>query len=187
MDLKRYTFKEFLSLSDESIIDSYLFVLEALKPLKTLNKKPLKELINLSFGEVINAKLILTQPTKEGLVELIKMVSNLKKKQIYDLSIYDFYGVLNNLKEQVITINEMEENNLVSKHTSIEWEMVDGSKRLSKYGVLNTIDKLAKGDILKYEQIEKLPYQLVLSKLMMDMEKSDIEADINNIKMKKIA
>ncbi|MEJ4088228.1 hypothetical protein [Galbibacter orientalis] len=186
MELKEYTFKEFLNLSDAELIDSYLFILEALKPLKTLNNNPLKELINLSFGEVISAKLSLTQPTKEGLIELIKIVSELTEDEIENLSIYTFYGVLNSLKEQIIAINEMEENNLVSKHTSVEWEMVDGSRRLSKYGVLNTIDKLAGGDILKYKDIEELPYQLVLSKLMLDTTKGDIEKDMSDLKLKKV-
>jgi hypothetical protein len=35
-------------------------------------------------------------------------------------------------------------------------------ERMGKYGVLNTIDSLAKEDILRWVEIEKLPYMTVL-------------------------
>jgi hypothetical protein len=38
-------------------------------------------------------------------------------------------------------------------------------------GVLNTIDSLAKEDILRWVEIEKLPYMTVFTKLRMDNEK----------------
>jgi hypothetical protein len=38
--------------------------------------------------------------------------------------------------------------------------------------VLNTIDSLAKEDILRWVEIEKLPYMTVFTKLRMDNEKS---------------
>jgi hypothetical protein len=37
--------------------------------------------------------------------------------------------------------------------------------------VLNTIDSLAKEDILRWVEIEKLPYMTVFTKLRMDNEK----------------
>jgi hypothetical protein len=42
---------------------------------------------------------------------------------------------------------------------------------MGKYGVLNTIDSLAK-DILRWVEIEKLPYMTVFTKLRMDNEKA---------------
>jgi hypothetical protein len=43
---------------------------------------------------------------------------------------------------------------------------------MGKYGVLNTIDSLAKEDILRWVEIEKLPYMTVFTKLRMDNEKA---------------
>jgi hypothetical protein len=44
---------------------------------------------------------------------------------------------------------------------------------MGKYGVLNTIDSLAKEDILRWVEIEKLPYMTVFTKLRMDNEKQN--------------
>jgi hypothetical protein len=54
----------------------------------------------------------------------------------------------------------------------INVEAVNAKERMGKYGVLNTIDSLAKEDILRWVEIEKLPYMTVFTKLRMDNEKS---------------
>jgi hypothetical protein len=53
----------------------------------------------------------------------------------------------------------------------INVEAVNAKERMGKYGVLNTIDSLAKEDILRWVEIEKLP-MTVFTKLRMDNEKT---------------
>lgn len=50
-----------------------------------------------------------------------------------------------------------------------------GIKELDELGEINTIDNLANGDILKWEQIKKLPYYQVFDKL----RKQTLESKIN--------
>ena len=64
-------------------------------------------------------------------------------------------------------------------------EAVGAKERMSKFGVLNAIDSLAKEDVLKWEQIEKLPYMTVFAKLMMDKEKNNIQQEIAELQKKK--
>jgi hypothetical protein len=55
---------------------------------------------------------------------------------------------------------------------------------MGKYGVLNTIDSLAKEDILRWVEIEKLPYMTVFTKLRMDNENSTRNCRITKKKTK---
>lgn len=45
-----------------------------------------------------------------------------------------------------------------------------GIKTFEKYGVSNTIDSLAGGDILKWEAVCQLEYELVFQKLRMNAD-----------------
>jgi hypothetical protein len=51
----------------------------------------------------------------------------------------------------------MEINELSDDSFDINVEAVNAKERMGKYGVLNTIDSLAKEDILRWVEIEKLP------------------------------
>lgn len=50
-----------------------------------------------------------------------------------------------------------------------------GINKLDQFGLMNTLDNLAKGDILKYDLIRELPYNVVFDKQYMEVVKSEIE------------
>lgn len=50
-----------------------------------------------------------------------------------------------------------------------------GIAKLDEFGVLPTIDRLAKGNILDYERIEKMQYYKVYEKLKLDTVQQDIQ------------
>lgn len=68
-------------------------------------------------------------------------------------------------------INEMEMTNLQSFP---EPDMVNaGINELNQFGILNTIDSLAKGDILKWDLVVKKPYYDVFTKLLKDKKEAE--------------
>jgi hypothetical protein len=70
---------------------------------------------------------------------------------------------INYIKSELIEITNMEINELSDDSFDINVEAV-AKERMGKYGVLNTIDSLAKEDILRWVEIEKLPYMTVFIK-----------------------
>lgn len=57
-----------------------------------------------------------------------------------------------------------------------------GINNLDKFGTNNTLDNLAKGDILKYDSIRQLPYNVVFDKQYLETTKSEIEKKLAKIK-----
>lgn len=82
--------------------------------------------------------------------------------------------------DELKSINELESQFLRSDP---DVKMLQaGINKLDKFGILNTLDNLAKGDILKYDLIRKLPYRTVFDKQYMEVTKSDIEKRLTKIK-----
>lgn len=197
-----YKFREFLKLTDVKLIGEYLFVLDLLKHLKELDnpnynkykfwskKHPkmlqIKAVRELSFADVTNIRNYFNQAEIKGIIESIKLVTDLSEKQILDFTITQVYGIINYIKEDLIQLSNMEINELTDDNFDIHLESINANGRMAKFGILNTIDSLAKDDVLKWSEIEKLPYMVVFTKLLMDKEKNNIQRELNEIQKKKI-
>lgn len=57
-------------------------------------------------------------------------------------------------------------------------------EKLSKYGELQTIDALAGGDVLKYNEVLKLTIGTVINKLAYDKEKAEYQERLMKVKRK---
>lgn len=77
------------------------------------------------------------------------------------------------IKDEVEKIYKLEEAYL-SSPTDNDM-LAAGVKELDELGELNVIDSLAQGNILKWEKIKQLPYEMVFEKL----RKSTLESKIN--------
>lgn len=60
--------------------------------------------------------------------------------------------------------------------------MQAGINKLDKFGLLNTLDNLAKGDITKYDMIRSTPYNVIFDKQFLEITKADIEKKLSKIK-----
>lgn len=56
-----------------------------------------------------------------------------------------------------------------------------GFSELDIFGEANTVDSLAGGDILKWNQIEELPYYQVFTKLYLDKVRNKVEKKYSEI------
>lgn len=194
-----YKLKDFLKIKDEQLIEDYLLILDSLRPLKQIinpnynrfNKQPkkldIKAIRELTFGDVINVRNWINEASMESIIEIYQLITGLTKKQILNLGIIQFYGIFSFIKNELEEIGNIEVNELSDEDDfDINIEAVNAKERMSRFGVLNTIDSLANGDILKWEQIQKLPYLTVLSKLIMDNLKNKIQKEISELQKKQL-
>lgn len=82
--------------------------------------------------------------------------------------------------DELKTIRELESNYL-SADPDIKF-LQAGGNNLNKFGLMNTLDNLAKGDVLKYDLIRELPYNVVFDKQYLEVTKSEIEKKLSKIK-----
>jgi hypothetical protein len=195
--LINYKLSDFLKLNNEIELQSYLVILDLLKPLKTIsnpkykwyNKQPknllIKSIKALSFGEVTEIRNNFNEGSIDSVLESVKMVVDVSDKEILNFTILTFYGIISYMKSELNEITNMEINELTDESFDINVEAVNAKERMGKYGILNTIDSLAKEDVLKWELIEKLPYMTVFTKMCIDNEKNKIQQEINELRMKK--
>ena len=177
--ITNYTFDEFLLL-DVPTATSYISFLEWLEPFQEFDFAGetiyLKELASLEFGQVNIIREDLSHPTPESLTEVIHLITGLEIENVREIPIIDFYGILNQVKGEAEKLSLIEAE--LSGEPDIDFEMVNGPARMSQFGVLNVLDALSGGDLTKYEQIERMPYLLVIAKLKMNKETAAINRAI---------
>jgi len=83
------------------------------------------------------------------------------------------------IKDEIESINELEKTYLVSDP---DIDMISaGINELNQFGILNTIDQLAGGDILKWNEVKKLKYSDVFDKLYKSTIESRVQKKLNQI------
>lgn len=203
-EITNYKVKEFLKQPTDLILE-YVDVLKHLKPIETnlevynlslKNVEFIKENITNSDDISILEIIAIVQDYKEIIVPkwLIKLLPNVVNKyiqqshlrKVLNIKITEFFGLINNIKNQLEVISKAESSSLVSENTNVKWEQVNGSEKLKIFGVFNTLDSLAGGDILKWNQINELPYGEVFTKLLMNKINADLQMEMQNIKTTKI-
>lgn len=172
--IKNYKLKDFMLLDAETASE-YINILKHLEPIQTKNR-----LINLNLGEVEFIKRSINDDAE--IPEIYQLLEGVKEVELMEMDIVRFYSLLNDIIQQIEGVLKAEEEHLTPTHTNVKWEAVEGSKRLSVMGVLPLVDNLANGDILKYDEIMKIPYQTVFNKLKLDTINSDLEYEMNKIK-----
>lgn len=175
MDINNRSLKDFLlkGTQDE------MRILMHLKPTETK-----KEARHLTFMEVQNLKTWLSSSNMDGILKAVGLVQDVSKEELIQFDIVTFFGYLNSLKRQLESIVQAEERGLSGGVSNVKWEAVNGSERMQKYGMYNTLDTLSGGDITKWEQIKNLRYSEVFLKLMMDKDKEILSQEMEAIKIK---
>lgn len=182
MLLKDIKYKEYFTLSSRK---EYDFALRN-GNFKSLDLFGIGNFIDQTFGFVKDWQEILNY---EGLnfEKLIKeMAIYLKKKEseIADNTIFDLHRCILYFKEEIIKINEIEKNAL--DHNPSQEEIDAGIDIFDKYHSFLQFDSLAKGNLLLFDELRKLPYSLCLSKLKLDSDISTFQTNLFKIRQSKI-
>lgn len=87
------------------------------------------------------------------------------------------------LKDEMESIAKMEEQYLSSEPDPETIQA--GVRDLEVFGLTNIIDQLADGDILKWEQVGKIPYNQCFDKLYKTKLENNFQRKLNEIRSKK--
>lgn len=178
-NIVNYKLKDFISKTEQEITE-YLNIIKYIKPIDTK-----LDIFSMTLRDVQAIKDYATAGTFEDLIATVMITEELEYKDVINMKIVSFWGKVLSIKEQLETINHQESVALTSETPNFKWEAVDGSNRMSKFGIYNTLDNLSGGDILKYEAILNLPYSDVFTKMYMNRVKGDIEQEMNKLKTNK--
>lgn len=141
-----------------------------------------RELFYCSLRDVQDVKDLLSVGTLDDVIRIVGIAEGASNESVLDMRILTFFAKLRSVKMQMDRILNAEQSSLVSKKVNMKWEAVDGSSRLSKFGIYNILDNLAKGDILKYNEILELNYADVFTKLYRDTILGDLDHEMQQIK-----
>lgn len=77
-----------------------------------------------------------------------------------------------------------EEARLTPSEVNVKWEMVNGSEKMSKFGIYNTLESLSGHDALKYKKYMNMNYSEVFTILYMRKTAAELQAEMDKIKLK---
>lgn len=178
MQIENFTLLEFLQKPPE-LIQEYVTALNYIKPLPTR-----KEIFHMKLKHVEFIKKNIYSDDDGALVDVIAKVQKIEKEEVFNMKIVEFFGILNSIKAQMTKIQLAEQNSLTPTEINLKWEMVEGSERMAKFGLYNTLESLSGGDALKYKKYMQMNYSEIFTILFMRKTASDIAAEMDKIKTK---
>ena len=179
MIIENFKLKNFLKQKKE-LIEKYVVALQFINPIQTK-----KEVFHLKLKHVEFIKKNIYSKSDEGLIKVIKIVEGIKKAEVYELPIIKFFGLVASVKKQIEVIAHAEEVSLSSSEINFKWLAVDGDKKMSKFGIYNTLEALSNGDVLKYKKIMNLEYSEIFTVLYMRKTSSELSKQMDGIKLNK--
>lgn len=84
------------------------------------------------------------------------------------------------IKDELEAIKELETTYLSSQPSAKMFQA--GINKLDQFGIMNTVDNLAGGDILKYELIKKQKYNVIFDKQYHSVTSNDIQNKLAKLK-----
>lgn len=181
----RPTVKEYLTV-ENSIKEKIDEVIKAVKPNMILRSgkfqlKPKQEdFWDLSWGELI---LLRKYIEEKNISTVMYLIFNVSQEKFFELDVYNCFAVYKWINEQNKEIIDLEIEELGGA-VSIE-EKEAGVEELNRFGYTVSLDVLANGNILKYDEILKKPYHEIFKKLCLNKTKNDIQKNyIENARRK---
>lgn len=111
--------------------------------------------------------------------EVLKMIYKIDEKQFLKLNLYNCFSVYQFILSELQRMADIELQELSEEQKNA------GQEQLNRFGYYNNLDFLAKGDILKYDELLKKPYAVIFRKLVLEKVKYDIEKNyIKNVSRK---
>ena len=105
---------------------------------------------------------------------------NVFKSDVQNIGVNKAMSFILWMIDEMKTIRELESNYLRSDPDVKLLQA--GINKLDQFGLMNTLDNLTKGDILRYDSIRQMPYNIIFDKQYLEVTKSDIEKKLAKIK-----
>jgi hypothetical protein len=162
-ELNRYTLAEFLELEEE---DKALYKAFGLRIKPDPCCRP-TDIIDWSWGEIKQIQDIINQDSLkyDDMIEILSIGSQNTRDKILALTWDKCFALYNFIVAGVKRINTLEEQ---LRYEPTVKESNAGIDQYSEFGWFCTLDRLAGGDPLKYDEIGKLPFHLIFAKLKLN-------------------
>lgn len=146
----------------------------------------LHELVKENEENIVNALtdivLVYSQEQITGKDFDIGKINDLKNS-FDNIFLVDLYSTAMYYIEQLKVVLESERN-VLHKEPTREQKLA-GIDMFSDFGVMNTVKALAGGDVLKYEAVTKLEYNIVFTHMVMNKVQSDFEENYRAVMKRK--
>lgn len=176
MLVKDYTLIELSLIGDEQFRE-YLSLGLVMKP----KDNGLPKLTEWEWGKIKEIQLIISSGiTIYAIAAIIEIATG--EKNIMTRKWTDVFPFFNYIRKGLDEIAVMED------HLAYEptiYEMSAGIEEFNKFGYFVTVDRLAGGDPLKYDEIVKQPYQVIYSKLLLNKTDAEFTERYQKIMMNK--
>ena len=169
-ELEDITFLEYMNLKqkEEAYIYNYAMVYS-----RVLNTAEdifnIGKFENLTFGQVKDAQYTFSK---------VFSWQNLFKFVIVNRKFFEICKFRRYVEEE---LHELAQKEQVLSYEPDKLDENAGIDRLSKFGVMIQIDRLAGGDLLKYNEVRNMPYGIAFTKLYMDKEVDDFNLRKNKL------
>ena len=167
-------------------------ILEVMKPLPFFyrglwwwkKRHGVERLTDLTWGEVRAVIDLLGSGELPQVIEAFRLVYRIKHPA--RMNVYRFYACIKHLTNEVQRVLEMEQRALQGESNPYEAQLQQaGADQLLPFKDLAIIDTLAQGDILRYEQVEALPYEVVFYSLYYKTIRQNIDNRFQQIMTKR--
>jgi hypothetical protein len=148
----------------------------------------LDDIYQWTFGKVKELQMMFTEVvTIKRIPEILAFAHSTEKKPhppefFWRVKWYKVFRLWNHIHKEMDKINEREK---VLEYEPDADQEGAGIDRFVKFGTLATIDLLADGNVLIYDEIEAKPYSLIFAKLYLEHEKGQYLKNLQAIKNRK--
>jgi hypothetical protein len=177
IELEDISFRKYAELKDKSVYNyaaMYSRVLNTSKDIFDIG-----EFNKLTFGQVKDAQTAFANGVYW--LKLLNFVSEIKSISVKKIAKYKFFELCKfrrYVEEQLDKIQRIE-SKMYYEVTGID--KAAGIDKLTQFGVVIQIDKLAGGDVMKWELVKQLPYAIGFMKLYMDKTVDEVNMEKNRI------
>ncbi len=162
--------KFFEQCTDEDVL-TLKSLLRGVKGRSSINGKKCRGLLGMPFYKVLNVQKYYQKMEFEALFSCAVGVG---QRELLKCDMRDFVHFVRFIEEELLKIAALETRlRAEDDEETIKLEAA-GIQEMSIFEELNIVDELAGGDILKWRQIERLPYQEIYVKLLRNKTKNDI-------------
>ena len=106
----------------------------------------------------------------DDLTEIIMLALDKTREEVLDMKWFEVARFYSFILESIKEINEKEKQ---LNYEPDAKEMAAGIDRFQQFSWFATLDRVAGGDVLKYEEVSKQPYSVIFSRLL--LQKTEAE------------
>lgn len=177
-EYNRYTFREFLRLGAEEM-DEYKSIGMLMKP----DSWGVSDFMNWPYVTVKDIQIMLSEDVSyEQIINIITELTGLRIDKILDKPWNDVFKFIKFIFRSIEQVNEVEKK-LIYKPEPDEEQA--GIEMYNQFGYFATIDRLAGGDPLKYDEIGQTEFSVIFAKLMLNSVDTQFSKNYQKIIMKK--